>query len=65
MIRAKIKNELLSKNYLPPREPVKVLLTSGASCPDAMVEDTIERLLSFFPAAKRMEDVAEQYLEGI
>jgi len=42
------KEELISNNFLPAKEPVKILLTSGASCPDALVEGVIEKIISFF-----------------
>jgi 4-hydroxy-3-methylbut-2-en-1-yl diphosphate reductase len=31
-------------NYLPAHRPLRVMITSGASCPDALVERVIERL---------------------
>jgi len=43
--------------YLPGKTPLKILITSGASCPDNIVEAVIERLVSFFPGAKTMEAV--------
>ena len=42
------KSELLTKNFLTGKTPVTVLMTSGASCPDALVEGIIEKLKSFF-----------------
>jgi 4-hydroxy-3-methylbut-2-enyl diphosphate reductase len=36
--------EKLTENYLPAKRPLKVMITSGASCPDALVERVIERL---------------------
>jgi len=42
------KEEILTQGYLPDKSPAKILITSGASCPDALVEEVIERLLSFF-----------------
>ncbi|HVZ26416.1 MAG TPA: 4-hydroxy-3-methylbut-2-enyl diphosphate reductase [Sediminibacterium sp.] len=36
------------KNYLPPARPLKILITSGASCPDAVVEKVIRKLAGFF-----------------
>lgn len=36
--------EKLTDNYLPAHRPMKVMITSGASCPDALVEAVIERL---------------------
>lgn len=43
------KEELTTENFLPDNNPVRILITSGASCPDAVVENVIERLVSFFP----------------
>jgi len=42
------RTEILTGNYLPNKKPVKILLTSGASCPDALVENVIKKLASFF-----------------
>jgi 4-hydroxy-3-methylbut-2-enyl diphosphate reductase len=42
------KEELHTADFLPAKTPVKILITSGASCPDAMVEAVIEKLASFF-----------------
>jgi 4-hydroxy-3-methylbut-2-enyl diphosphate reductase len=55
------KQELLTANYLPGKEPVKILITSGASCPDALVEGVINKVLSFYPASKSVEEVIEQF----
>lgn len=38
------KIELSTKDYLPQKEKINVMITSGASCPDALVERVIERL---------------------
>lgn len=35
-------------SYLPTKQPTRILITSGASCPDAIVENVINRLVSFF-----------------
>ena len=52
------KQELLTINYLPAKAPFKVLITSGASCPDAVVEAIILRLLSFCNAESKLEDMS-------
>lgn len=39
--------ELITEGYLPNKEPLKIIITSGASCPDALVERLIERLVLF------------------
>jgi 4-hydroxy-3-methylbut-2-en-1-yl diphosphate reductase len=48
------KTEKITENYLPatPGRPVRVLLTSGASCPDTLVEAVIKRLVSFYEGAE-------------
>jgi 4-hydroxy-3-methylbut-2-en-1-yl diphosphate reductase len=51
------KEELVTEHYLPDAQPLKILMTSGASCPDAVVEDIINRLLEFYPTAKLTEEV--------
>ena len=38
------KEELETMNWLPASKPVRILLTSGASCPDALVEGVINKL---------------------
>jgi 4-hydroxy-3-methylbut-2-enyl diphosphate reductase len=53
--------ELITENYLPAKEPVTVLITSGASCPDAVVEGVIRRLVSFFPGSRSIEEIAAQF----
>jgi len=49
--------ELVSENYLPRKEPVRILITSGASCPDAIVENVIRRVAGFFPESKTVDEI--------
>lgn len=53
------KQEVVTEKYLPhPSDhPVTILLTCGASCPDAVVEGILNRIVSFFPDAKPVEEV--------
>lgn len=44
-------------DFLPEKDPVKIVLTSGASCPDTLVDRVMLRLLDFFPQAKSIESV--------
>jgi len=53
------KQEITTTNFLPAKNPVKILLTSGASCPDALVEGVIARLAAFFKVAPVMETLLE------
>jgi 4-hydroxy-3-methylbut-2-enyl diphosphate reductase len=54
--------EYIKENYLPSKENVRILITSGASCPDAIVEQTIEKLSSFFTGSKQLSEVGTQWL---
>ncbi len=52
------KKEKTTENYLPQNQPVKIVLTSGASCPDAIVDQVLQKILSFFPNAKSSDELA-------
>lgn len=55
------KEEVLTSNYLPSKKPVKILITSGASCPDALVEGVIQKMASYFPVTTNVEDLINQF----
>ena len=55
------KEEIVTKNYLPATRPVKILLTSGASCPDALVEGVIRKLAGFYRTEKNIEQLIEEF----
>lgn len=55
------KQELLTTDFLPAHQPATVLLTSGASCPDAVVEAVIRKLASFYNVAEKMEELIQQF----
>lgn len=50
------KEKVTSKNFLPRQEPLTVVLTSGASCPDTLVDRVMLRLLSFVQNARPLEE---------
>ncbi|MBO9565281.1 MAG: 4-hydroxy-3-methylbut-2-enyl diphosphate reductase [Niastella sp.] len=54
------KEELSTTNYLPAQEPLRILITSGASCPDAMVEGVIRRLASFYGVEGNIDELVAQ-----
>jgi 4-hydroxy-3-methylbut-2-enyl diphosphate reductase len=54
------KQELLTTDYLPAREPLKILITSGASCPDAMVEGVIRKLAGFYGVEGMVDEISRQ-----
>ncbi len=56
------KQEQLTTGYLPAQLPVRILLTSGASCPDALVEGVIRRLASFYQAEALLDSLTVSLL---
>ena len=55
------KKEVLTSGYLPNKTPVKILITSGASCPDALVEGVIKKLAAFFSNTINSEDLIKRF----
>jgi 4-hydroxy-3-methylbut-2-enyl diphosphate reductase len=55
------KSEKKTNNFLPEKSPVKILITSGASCPDALVEGVINKLVTFFPATKTTIQTIQEF----
>ena len=55
-----LKEMKTTENFLPKNKPVKIILTSGASCPDAIVDQVLQRILSFFPNAKSTDEVLRE-----
>ncbi|MEZ4900748.1 MAG: 4-hydroxy-3-methylbut-2-enyl diphosphate reductase [Spirosomataceae bacterium] len=57
-----LKTEETTEGFIPQKEPVTVLLTCGASCPDAVIEGVLMRMLSFFPTVKSVEEVMSAFV---
>jgi 4-hydroxy-3-methylbut-2-en-1-yl diphosphate reductase len=55
------KEKLVTTNYLPAKNPAKIILTSGASCPDTLVDRVLLRLLDFFDGSKKVEDLLKEF----
>lgn len=53
--------EECTTNFIPIKTPVKILITSGASCPDALVEGVIEKLATYFTIKNSIEDLAKTF----
>ena len=52
---------LSSENYIPAKKTVDVILTSGASCPDSVVDAVLQKIVSFFPKAKNVKEVMDEF----
>ncbi|MGE0562355.1 MAG: 4-hydroxy-3-methylbut-2-enyl diphosphate reductase [Flavobacteriales bacterium] len=51
------KRRIKTSHYLPGKESLKIILTSGASCPDTIVDAVLDKILSFYPNSKTKEEV--------
>ncbi len=55
------KQEIISENYLPDNKPLKILITCGASCPDASVEAVIKKLVSYYQTSITLDEMKLQF----
>ncbi len=49
-------------DWLPKKDKVKIVITSGASCPDPVVEAVVRKVQGFFPNANNIENVLEELI---
>ena len=56
----KLKKEIESRNFLRDNIPLNILLTSGASCPDALVESVLKKILSFYKGVRDIDEVVKE-----
>ena len=52
----------VSQNWLPDNRPLTIILTSGASCPDTIVDQVMLKIISYIPETKDPEVVLEELL---
>lgn len=55
------KEKIVTHDFLSTKTPVKIVLTSGASCPDTLVDRVMLRVLEFFPGARSVEEVLAKF----
>src|SRR5690606_25566544 len=58
------KQEVLTSNFLPAKRPLSILITSGASCPDALVEGVIRKVVGYFEGGRTVEEMIESFMVG-
>lgn len=60
----KNKEALKIENYLPQKDVVRILMTSGASCPDTVVEATIRKIASYFGKEAILDNLTQEWELG-
>ncbi|OGU27850.1 MAG: 4-hydroxy-3-methylbut-2-enyl diphosphate reductase [Ignavibacteria bacterium GWA2_35_9] len=56
------KKEILTNNFIPGKDVVDIILTSGASCPDAVLDRVLQKLLSCFENTAAIETVLSKFM---
>lgn len=55
----------LTDNFIPANRPIKIILSSGASCPDSAVDAVLDRLLSFLKPNRTKEQILETLAKNV
>ena len=57
-----LKKEILTKNFIPEKDVVNIILTSGASCPDAVLDRVLQKLLACFENTADIKTVLSKFM---
>lgn len=55
------KEQTTVHHYLPEKSPIKILITSGASCPDAVVEAVIRKLADLYQVSEQVDQLIASF----
>ena len=50
-----------TQNWLPTNNPTDIILTAGASCPDALLDEVLQKIVPWFPGSYSTETVLHPY----
>lgn len=57
--------ELETENFLPQTGKTRIILTSGASCPDSIVDEVLMKIMSYFDNTKPVDEVLNEYEQSL
>ncbi|MBA4146171.1 MAG: 4-hydroxy-3-methylbut-2-enyl diphosphate reductase, partial [Cytophaga sp.] len=55
------KEKIITHAFLPDKHPLKIVLTSGASCPDTLVDRVMMKLVGFYAETRSIEEVIRTF----
>ena len=54
-------NKEVTKNYIPVKEQTRIIITSGASCPDILLDQVLLKLTTYFPRHQPLEKILKNF----
>lgn len=58
------KDVVETQDWLPEKQPVDIVLTAGASCPDALLDEVMRKMLSWYPDARSEAEVLQPFVNA-
>ena len=55
----------VTTGWLPVKRPIRIVLTAGASCPDAMLEDVLARINQWLSPERSIDEVLQPFAKGL
>ncbi len=55
------REKVITYKFIPERNPVTIVLTSGASCPDTLVDRVMMKLAGYFRDVKEIDEVMKEF----
>lgn len=55
------KQEYVTKDFLPTKRPLKIMISSGASCPDSLVEEVMDKLAELLHISDKFNQIKKEY----
>lgn len=55
--------EKVTENFIPRKDKVNIALTSGASCPDSVIDEVLNKFLSLFDNTRHVDEVISELKE--
>ncbi len=64
-LNLKKKETIITENWFPRKEPIVILLSAGASCPDALVDKVIQKIAKIFDVEEELESFVKNLISQL